>query len=637
MYGMELKAEEIRLTTESSTHVKIADADRPVEGDSGEQNSVLPDLGERYEVLSRIGCGGMATVYKILDKSLGKVFAAKVMKREVAGDVNAIRRFSSEVEAASSMTHGNIASFYSHGVTTENLPFLCMDYLEGETLSQLLEREQKLEPRRAVALFQQICEALTHAHMKGIVHRDLKPSNIFITKTADGVEVVKLVDFGIAKHQYGDHDSTRLTQTGDLIGSPYYMSPEQCKGEEQDSRSDIYSLGCVMYQVVSGKPPFAASNPVKVVLQHVKERPQPFREILADDLNYIQALEACVLKCLEKDPGQRYQRVEELLVQLQSLDSKMPVRVSESVVKPGPWRRAGASICDAVVLTFIMYVLGYFFLPAALKPATLLAHYPVWQLDLLRTYVSVTAPILPGLMWVFILGALIFPAQFLFLPILAMNIDFFGSYGACILMPYVPFVYLGYCVLSEASPLQGTLGQRLFGLNVVNAHGGRISLKAAVIRHLMKWVGLFFFFRGLALTPIPTEHKSHFRNVLSMLWRLITYQGGDAVAGAYEVCVHKGPVVVATDKYVPEAWQSPAKLKAVWRGWKRFTGIGELVIVALAMLFIAGALVQVVGQGTACFFLPFLVFACAAPYLFIPRRIDRLVRKDQSARTEAKD
>lgn len=160
----------------------------------------------------------MSSVYKVHDQVLDEVFAAKVLHRDLAMQPLVQKRFARE--AAACMTHGNIAAVYSHNVTSDNLPFICMDYLEGETLEALLRREGRLDFHRALGLFQQICEALIHAHMKGVLHRDLKPANIFISKNIDGVEVVKLVDFGIARLQYLDQDSTKLTRTGAIIGSP---------------------------------------------------------------------------------------------------------------------------------------------------------------------------------------------------------------------------------------------------------------------------------------------------------------------------------------------------------------------------------------------------------------------------------
>lgn len=296
------------------------------------------------------------------------------------------------------MTHGNIAAVYSHNVTSDNLPFICMDYLEGETLEALLRREGRLDFHRALGLFQQICEALIHAHMKGVLHRDLKPANIFISKNIDGVEVVKLVDFGIAKLQYLDQDSTKLTRTGAIIGSPYYMSPEQCRGAKEDERSDIYSLGCVMFHALSGMPPFQDENAVKVVLQHIRQ-PPPVLKFLRTDENQSEierqqfqspegqpelqfesqsqckALEACIRRCLEKDPEARYDSVGSLLADLHSLDCKQANRAVSTEAKPALVRRFFASVIDGLILTFIAHVIGRIFLGYWI-PADQLAHAP---------------------------------------------------------------------------------------------------------------------------------------------------------------------------------------------------------------------------------------------------------------------
>ncbi|MBX9721519.1 MAG: serine/threonine protein kinase, partial [Candidatus Obscuribacterales bacterium] len=368
----------------------------------------LPQLGDRYDVLSLIGSGGMASVYKIYDKTLGKIFAAKVMRKDLALEPISLRRFADEAEAASAMTHGNIAAVYGHGVTNENTPYLFMDYLEGETLGDLLEREGKLDAQSASIIFQQICEALIHAHMKGIVHRDIKPSNIFITTNADGVQVVKLVDFGIAKLEYREEDSTQLTQTGALIGSPLYMSPEQCRGDEQDARSDIYAFGCVMYHALTGKPPFSGANSVKIVLQHVKGTAAPFAPS-DDESGIANAFEECVMRCLEKDPSQRFQSAEQLLAQLQSLAYKGPNKLTMVEAKPAPWRRAFATIVDGAILMLLGHAIGSIFLHPALQ-ADLLAQSSPMQLWCMSHYTDACAPSLSWSIPAFMMATLLFPA-----------------------------------------------------------------------------------------------------------------------------------------------------------------------------------------------------------------------------------
>src|SRR5277367_6327821 len=232
------------------------------------------DLGDRYEILETIGQGGMGTVYRLKDKVLDKEFAVKVLRDDFATDPSAIKRFEQEADAASQLTHHNILATYGRGSTASGAQYILMDLLEGESLAQLLKRETRLDAARVIDISTQICDALAHAHMKGLIHRDLKPSNIMLTNCDETSATVKVLDFGIAKLKATSNRETQnLTETGDLFGSPSYMSPEQCLGFAVDARSDIYSLGCMMYEMLSGQPPFSGKNPIQTVIQHLNDEP----------------------------------------------------------------------------------------------------------------------------------------------------------------------------------------------------------------------------------------------------------------------------------------------------------------------------------------------------------------------------
>lgn len=551
---------------------------------SGESEAQTPQLGDRYDVLSLLGKGGMASVYKVYDKILEKTFAAKVISPELAHERVALKRFADEAEAASSMTHGNIAAVYSHGVTSDNAPFLCMDYLEGETLENVLRREGKLELERVVNIFQQICEALIHAHMKGVVHRDLKPSNIFITKNADDVEVVKLVDFGIAKLQYREQDSTRLTQTGALVGCPLYMSPEQCRADQQDARSDIYSLGCVMYHAIAGRPPFSGANSVKVILQHVKQAPTAFEHENGGSETE-KALQTCILRCLEKNPADRFQSTDELLVQLQSLEYKGPNIAITVEAQPAPIRRFLAVIIDAMVLVTLAHVIGHTFLGGTYQPPEKLIHFPAWQIDSLRAYAYAITPTLSFSVPFLVISSLLMPVILLSIVFLALSLPFVATRGATILMPVFPLIYLAYCAILESSPLQATLGKKLLGLTVVNARGERITFLRAVLRFLSKWISPFVIARELGIRPIRREHALAARNVLSTYWELCKYYPTDSTVGAYVVRKQPGRLNIDRDKYLVSVPLTTLQLMRK-RWMNSLYSIGFTALACLVMLYL---------------------------------------------------
>jgi serine/threonine protein kinase len=269
-------------------------------------------LSGKFEVVRFIGEGGMGSVYEVRDPVLGQNFALKILKKELVADQEAIKRFQREAKTTMGLSHVNLCTVYGFGQSDTGVPYLVMELVSGESLAAILEREIFLGTTSAVDIFLQICDALSHAHTNQVMHRDLKPSNVIITGNARDVFVdqVKVVDFGIAKtlSANASSETNALTQTGDIVGSPLYMSPEQCRGEKLNQQSDIYSLGCVMYEVLTGNPPFTGPNPVMVILQHLNDRPARFNK----SLDVPAVLEAIVFKCLEKLPADRYQSIDDL-------------------------------------------------------------------------------------------------------------------------------------------------------------------------------------------------------------------------------------------------------------------------------------------------------------------------------------
>ncbi len=265
-----------------------------------------------FEMQNLVGHGGMGSVFKVLEKSSGNTLAIKLMKEELVKDSVSVKRFEQEVQACMSLSHPNLINVHGFGRTEDGKPYLIMDYIEGKSLQELLAAEGLLEVDRALAIFINVCSAISVVHENGIVHRDIKPSNIMILKNQSGQEEqVKVLDFGIARVVRADPIAGQtLTSTGEIFGSPLYMSPEQCKGEEVDTRSDIYSLGCVLYETLSGKPPFQGKNPIQTILKHLHEDEPD--SLISKKLGVSASLHNVVLKCLAKDPRDRYANVDEL-------------------------------------------------------------------------------------------------------------------------------------------------------------------------------------------------------------------------------------------------------------------------------------------------------------------------------------
>src|SRR5919199_369684 len=263
-------------------------------------------LGERYEIGGVLGRGGMAEVHRGRDLRLGREVAVKVLRSDLARDPSFQVRFRREAQAAASLNHPAIVAVYDTGEDRTTLgatPYIVMEYVEGETLRDELRREGRLEPRRAMSLAADICGALDFSHRNGIVHRDVKPGNVMITPQG----TVKVMDFGIAR-AVSDSAAT-MTSTAAVIGTAQYLSPEQARGDSVDARSDVYSLGCLLYELVTGAPPFTGDSPVSVAYQHVREDPK-----LPSSVNPAipPDLDAILLKALSKNPANRYQSAAEM-------------------------------------------------------------------------------------------------------------------------------------------------------------------------------------------------------------------------------------------------------------------------------------------------------------------------------------
>ena len=265
-------------------------------------------VADRYHVVKKLGEGGMGQVYLAEHVKMGRRSAIKVMNPSMVHDPDAVARFNREASNASRITHPNVCAIYDFGETPDGLIYLAMEFIEGEPLTDLLERSGALPLPQAVNIFVQTAEALQAAHDLGIVHRDLKPDNIMLTRRKGGADVVKVVDFGIAKAVSGDQAGQKVTKTGLVVGTPEFMSPEQLSGDAVDGRSDLYSLALVFYRMLTGKLPFEATTVQETMIKRLTDEPAKLAEV-RPDLSFPAGLQPVLDTALARTPAERYQTV----------------------------------------------------------------------------------------------------------------------------------------------------------------------------------------------------------------------------------------------------------------------------------------------------------------------------------------
>lgn len=285
-------------------------------------------LEGKYEILSHLGSGAMGAVYKARHSVLKKEVAIKILAAAADSDPVKRERFMREARAQGALTHRNIAAVHDVGFTETDQPFFVMDLLQGQSLEQRLSQDSSLECEEFITIFEQVARGLQHAHSKGLVHRDIKPSNIMLIDSDDGELHALVVDFGIAADS--ESELTKLTKAGYVIGTPSYMSPEQIEAKTLDARSDIYSLGCVMFESLTGRPPFTGSSAPATMALHLAQQPEHV-STLKTKSPLPNGLADLVMKCLEKIPDKRFSNAKEIAAQLNNFKRETSSKPDEIV------------------------------------------------------------------------------------------------------------------------------------------------------------------------------------------------------------------------------------------------------------------------------------------------------------------
>ncbi len=289
-------------------------------------------FADRYEIIDEIGKGATSTVYRARQIQIGRIVALKLMHPHLLKEEINKKRFEQEAKATAALSHPNLVLVHDFGLSPLGRPFIVMDFVDGPSLDTIFGNQGRLTSQQFVDVFSQCCRGLAHAHKRGVIHRDIKPSNIRLYKDEHNAVTAKILDFGIAKLFTQDEESLKMTETGAVMGSPAFMSPEQSRAEEVDHRTDIYSLGVVMFQAATGVLPFKGKDVFETLYKHIYE-PAPMFASLGLNYRIPDAVEALVHKTLEKDPAQRYQSMEDLQQDISHL-----LGASKANTTPGPSR-----------------------------------------------------------------------------------------------------------------------------------------------------------------------------------------------------------------------------------------------------------------------------------------------------------
>jgi serine/threonine protein kinase len=299
-----------------------------------EVSSEDPLLGqvfnEKYKVTRLLGRGGMGSVYEALNIVMDQNVALKLMRKEIAGDLKVVKRFIQEARVVSKLSHPNTIKVFDFGHSPEGYLFIAMEFLRGKPLSDVISDQGRIEPQRTIKIISQLLKSLGEAHKNRIIHRDLKPQNIFLCDIYGEKDFVKVLDFGIAKSAQEDSGTMNITSAGQLLGTPYYVSPEQAAGKTVDHRTDLYAIGIIIYEMLTGSPPFTGTSIPSILLKHVSEEIPLLQEVIPE-INIPSELNAVMTKLLRKNPDERPYSCEETLAMLSGISIEQGVQESARV------------------------------------------------------------------------------------------------------------------------------------------------------------------------------------------------------------------------------------------------------------------------------------------------------------------
>ncbi len=323
-------------------------------------------IDNKYEIQNRLGGGGMGVVYTARHALMNRTVAIKVLHPHLASgqDDEFFKRFLREAQTSSKLSHPNCITIFDFGIDGE-YPFLVMELKQGRSLKQLLKEHAPLSIQRTVNLLSQVCAGMEEAHHLGIVHRDIKPDNIIVTERGNGEEQAVVLDFGIAKIIGGSTEATSMTQTGGIIGTPQYMAPEQVLGKELDARCDVYALGVVLYEMLSGEVPFEADSAMALMMKHLNQEPISIRK-LNSELQIPKAVDKVLEKVLKKDPSERYESVRDFRRALEEACSDTPrIEKTQRFLIPKPALVGGATVAFTALLAFLFTGVDFSSTPSA--------------------------------------------------------------------------------------------------------------------------------------------------------------------------------------------------------------------------------------------------------------------------------
>jgi len=330
-------------------------------------------IGGVYTIIELLGRGGMGEVYLVRHETLGKKCALKVIPPNKVTDIG-WQRFQLEAKAVAKLEHVNLVKVTDLGIHDDSMPFYAMDYIQGSTLEDILLQYGRIPMDKVLEIFIQVSDGLHCAHRNGLLHRDIKPANILVTQTSDNKTLAKVLDFGLVKRTKADRDTQSLTDVGDVFGSPNYMSPEQCRDEKLDERSDMYSLRCTLYECLTGRPPFFSNVPAAIFFAHLESEPPTLASVVGENL-FPPALEAVVTKLLHKDPNARYQSLQDLRNDLQTiLEGEVApafpktAAVSRPAVRMKSRKSSSSTIAVSLAVIALIPICGYAYWYFQLRP-----------------------------------------------------------------------------------------------------------------------------------------------------------------------------------------------------------------------------------------------------------------------------